>query len=419
MNGTAVMIRRLALVEHVLFAVLTAVCVGRAVTTGAATVPLGATVFVLVAWYAVGAWAAARHLSDHVLGRRITNRGDLVLGGPAGWWFLGLVACWLLTVVVSAEMVWVAFPLWLLAGHLLPMRTALPVSLIILAAVIMGPWRAGDLTVAGVVGPAVGSAFAVALSRGLHGVVRDNLERQRLVASLIAAQEEAEVLHAELAATQREAGVLAERTRLSRDIHDTLAQGFYSILLLARAGEAGEDQADHRQLLGQIRTSAAEHLEEARRVVAALAPAPLESGLPEGLRQIASRFEEETGVRAEVRFEGDVAGLPLPLETALLRTAQAALANVRRHAHAHRVVLTLAQAGGSVHLDVVDDGRGFDLASVDETAPTMGTGYGLRASRERLRELGGGLHVESSPGEGTAVSAHVPSAPHFADRVPT
>lgn len=399
-------IRRLVLVQHALFAVLTAVCVGRALSTASVSGPLLLSVALLVLWYAAGARSADTHV-DLLVTSPLEDRPVRALG-TGGWWLLGLVLCWLVTVVVSPEMVWVAFSLWLLAGHLLPLRVAVPVSLLVLAAVVMGPWHAGELTVAGVVGPVVGGTFAVALSRGVHAVVRDSVERQRLVSSLYAAQEEAEVLHAELAATQREAGVLSERTRLSRDIHDTLAQGFFSILLLARASGATEEPGEHRRLLGQIERSAGEHLDEARRVVAALAPATLESGLHEALRRIASRFEDETGVRTELRVEGDVHALPLVVEVALLRTAQAALANVRRHAGARRTVVTLAEADTSVRLDVVDDGRGFDLATVAETAPSAGSGYGLRASRERLRELGGDLQVESEPGAGTAVSASVP-----------
>ncbi|AXH98071.1 sensor histidine kinase [Ornithinimicrobium avium] len=401
------MIRSLALVQHVLFLALVAIGVWRALATGAPLALLVGAVVLLLAWYAVGARRAAAgpgggpHLSaEGAALRRV---------GPGGWWFLGLVVAWLLAVAVSPELIWVAFSLWLLAGHLLPFRLGVVLSAVVLAVVVLRPWP-GGLSVAEVVGPAVGMVFALALSRGQQQLVRDGLERERLVASLVAAQEETEVLHAELAEVQRSAGVLAERTRLSRDIHDTLAQGFSSILLLARAGAATQDQEAERRLLAQIETSAAEGLDEARRVVGALAPAPLESGLVEALRRIVDRFTEESGVAGEVRVEGDVAALPPVVEVALLRVAQSALANVRQHAHASAVVLTVAEAEDSVRLDVVDDGRGFDPAAVVEDADVSRGGYGLRASRQRLRELGGGLDVESEPGGGTAVSASVPLA---------
>ena len=402
------MIRSLALVQHVLFGALVAIGVWRSLATGAPVAALVAATALLLLWYGVGVRRTtsgrlgrgrAAHLSgDGTVTRRV---------GPGGWWFLGLVACWLLTVAVSPEFVWVAFSLWLLAGHLLPLRVGVVVSVLVLAVAVLRPWP-GGLTVAEVVGPSVGMVFALALSRGQQLLVRDGLERERLVASLVAAQEETEVLHAELAEVQRSAGVLAERTRLSRDIHDTLAQGFSSILLLARAGVATDDQQAERRLLAQIEASAAEGLDEARRVVGALAPAPLESGLVEALSRIVDRFGLETGVAGEVRVEGDVAALPPVVEVALLRVAQSALANVRQHAQASTVVVTVAEAEDSVRLDVVDDGRGFDPATLLEGEDLSRGGYGLRASRQRLRELGGGLDVESEPGAGTAVSASVP-----------
>ncbi|RIK17791.1 MAG: sensor histidine kinase [Acidobacteria bacterium] len=401
------MIRRLALVQHALFLALVTIGVWRALATGAAVPALVGAVALLLLWYAVGARRASAgpgggpHLS--------AGGGAQRRVGPGGWWFLGLVLAWLLAVAVSPEFIWVAFSLWLLAGHLLPFRVGVAVSVVVLAVVVARPWP-GGLTVAEVVGPAVGMVFALALSRGQQLLVRDGLERERLVTSLVAAQEETEVLHAELAEVQRSAGVLAERTRLSRDIHDTLAQGFSSILLLARAGVATQDQAAERRLLAQIETSAAEGLDEARRVVGALAPAPLESGLVEALTRIVERFASETGVAGEVRVEGDVAALPPVVEVALLRVAQSALANVRQHARASSVVVTVAEAEDSVRLDVVDDGRGFDTATLARTGDVSRGGYGLRASRQRLRELGGGLDVESEPGAGTAVSASVPLA---------
>lgn len=390
------MIRRLALVQHVLFGVLVLIGTLRALVTDAPVAPLTLAVGLLIGWYAVGVRSAARATGP-----------DRPLRG--GMWLLVLVMLWLVTVVVSPDLVWVAFSLWLLAGHLLRLVPALVVSALVLMVVIARGGPAEDWSIAAVVGPTVGAVFALALSRGLQVVVRDSLERERLVGELVRAQEETEALHGELAQAQREAGVLAERTRLSRDIHDTLAQGFSSILLLARAGTATDDPQGRARLLGQIEASAAEGLEESRRVVGALAPAPLESGLGEALRRIVDRFCTQTGVAGEVRVEGDLAALPPALEVALLRVAQSALANVRQHAGADRVVLTLAEAEDVVRLDVVDDGAGFDTAGLARPAREVERGgYGLRASRARLRELGGGLDVESETGAGTAVSGWVP-----------
>ena len=401
------MIRRLAGVQHLLLAVLVVVGVGRGLGAGDAAGPLLGSTALFLAWYAVGARRAASG-PDLPEGRDRPPRGPTI----GGWWLLVLVGVWLLTVVASPEMVWVAFSLWLLIGHLLPLVPAVVVSVLVLVVVVGRGGHAEGWSTAAVLGPVIGAVFAVALSRGLQVMVRDSQQREQLVTSLVAAQTEAEKLHAELAESQHAAGVLSERTRLSRDIHDTLAQGFSSILLLARAGAATGEPAARTRLLGQIEASAAEHLQEARRVVGALAPTPLESGLVDALGRITARLEQETGVRTEVRVEGEVTALPPGTEVALLRTAQSALANVRQHAQATSVVLTLAEAEDSVRLDVVDDGRGFDVATLGAapSGPVCG-GYGLRASRERLLELGGGLDVESEPGSGTALSAHLPRGP--------
>ncbi len=404
-------LRTLTVLQHGLFVALAGVCLARSLATGTAPFPVVALTVALLAWYAAGARAARRHPAAELTGAGPGRAGTL--------WFLGLTAIWLALVAVSAENVWLAFSLWLLAGHFLPARLGLAYAAATLAVVVLAPWWATDaFTVAGVVGPVIGAAFALAVSRGQVALAREGIERSRLVRSLVSAQEETEALHAELALAQRESGVLAERTRLSRDIHDTLAQGFSSIVLLARAGEAAPDGAAVQTLLGQIERTAAANLDEARRVVGALAPRDLDgTGLTAALRRILDAFGEETGVRTDLRVDGDLAALPTTAEVALLRTAQGALANVRRHAHASRVVVSLSELDDSVHLDIVDDGVGFDLAAqARAAAPTSAGGYGLPSTRARLRELGGDLVVESAPGEGTALSAHLPLTPAPAQR---
>ncbi|MCH8627343.1 sensor histidine kinase [Arsenicicoccus piscis] len=394
-------------VQHVLFALLLVIGLVRAVQDGAATVPLLLATLALVGWYAAGAR----------LGRRAQDQPSAPRPALGAWFLLGLALVWVALVLISHELVWLAFSLWLLAGHLMTTRVALPFSLAVLGVVVAAPWHAlgAPPGAAGIIGPAVGAAFALALSRGQQRLVRENIERRRLVESLVRAQAESELLHAELASAQRESGILAERTRLSRDIHDTLAQGFSSILLLARAGAVAD--ADRRaELLAQIEATASDNLVEARRVVGALAPQQLEgSGLASALRRILDAQADETGVATELRVEGDLASLPTVVEVALLRAAQGALANVREHSAARHVVVTLTESDDSVRLDVVDDGRGFDAAAwarAAPSAPELG-GYGLRSSRARLRELGGGLEIESQAGSGTALSAYVPLTQAF------
>jgi len=331
----------------------------------------------------------------------------------AAGWLVGLALIWVGAVAISPEFVWLAFPLWLLAGFVMRMRWAILFSLVVLLVVVAAPLiHTGTTSYANVIGPAVGGVFALGISRGYLELVRDGRERQRLIASLIAAQHETAALQDELALAQRDAGAIAERTRLSRDIHDTVAQSLTSIGMLAASAGAGPDRTDAAaRAFSQIGELAREGLADTRRIVDALMPAELEgAALADALRRMLVRLQDETAVATELRVDADFPPLPVAAEVALLRTAQSALANVRLHARAHRVVVTLADGGDSVRLDVVDDGVGFDAGGWTSRAAGPEGGYGLRAIRERLRELGGTLDVESAPGEGAALSASVPIA---------
>lgn len=381
--------RTLTLLQHVLVVALTLVGLIRSTAAGAEVWLVTPTSAALLGLYAVGVF------------RRWTSP----------WWLLGMTGIWIVLVLLSPENVWIAFSLWLLAGHFLPLAGAIAYSSIVLAVVIGAPWLAqGMPSLPEVLGPSIGAVFAIAVSRGQIQLVRDAVERQRLLDSVIAAQAETEELHAELAAAQREAGALAERTRLSRDIHDTLAQEFSSIVLLARAGRA-QDETGLRAIVEQIESTAHAGLTESRRVVGALAPTDLEdAGLPAALRRLTTALTEQTGIDAAVHVDGPLPPLPTTVEVALLRIAQGALANVRQHAQASRVTLSLNGTDDTVRLEITDDGIGFDPDQRVRASPARG-GYGLAASRARTHELGGTLTIESAPGAGTTVSAAVPLRP--------
>jgi signal transduction histidine kinase len=407
-------LRSLTAFQHVLFVALTGVGLARAVALGDHLAGVAALTVVLLGWYAAGVAGSRRVPTRSARDTRPTPGQTPRIRAVTVWWLLGVTVLWLGLVALSVEFVWVAFSLWLLAGHFLPWRWALPYAATVLAVVVAAPWHATRvLTLAQVVGPVIGAVFALIVSRGQVRLVRDGLERERLVASLVEAQAEAESLHNQLAATQRESGMLSERTRLSRDIHDTLAQGFSSILLLARTAEVTSDEPGLRDILRRIAATASANLDEARRVVGALAPRDLEGAtLPASLRRLLDSFTEQTGIDGQLRVDGDLTALPTVVEVALVRTTQGALANVRRHAHASCVVVSLTETDDSVRLDIVDDGIGFDPAAVQARSSTPASGgYGLPSTRARLRELGGGLEIETAPGEGTALTAHVPIHP--------
>lgn len=375
--------------------VLLVIAVIRVLAEGVVPVPwVLAVAFVFAGWYLGGLAVGGR------------ARTPIIAMG----WLVGLVLIWAGAVIVSAEFVWLAFPLWLLAGFLLSLRASLALSALILAGVLAAPpLHAGTTTYANVIGPVVGGVFALGIARGYLELVRDGRERRRLIASLVAAQEETAQLQDELARAQRETGAGLERTRISRDIHDTVAQSLSSIGMLARSAQ-GASAAPRDETLSQIDQLAREALVDVRRIVNAMAPAELEgSALGDALRRMLARLHDETGLATDLRIDDSVPALPMAAEVALLRTAQSALANVRLHAYAGRVVVTLADAGDAIRLDIVDDGVGFDATRWNAKRPRRDEGgYGLRAMRARLRELGGDLDIESIPGEGVALSASLP-----------
>lgn len=239
--------------------------------------------------------------------------------------------------------------------------------------------------------------FAYVFSRFTMRVLEQSRERAILIEELTATRNE-------LAAAHHEAGVAAERHRLAGEIHDTLTQGFTSVVALTQAAQACLDPAatEARRLLGLTLDTAKVNLAEARALIAALSPAGLESSsLGDALYRITQVTEAETGVVAAASVAGDPRPLPTGTEVVLLRVCQEALANVRKHAAASTVAVRLDYAEDAVRLEVADDGAGFDVAAVN-------SGYGLRGMRERLSQVGGTVRVRSAPGSGTTVHAEVP-----------
>ncbi|MGO1879187.1 MAG: sensor histidine kinase [Microbacterium gubbeenense] len=387
-------VRAMEIGQHAIALVLIAIGVIRAAGDGVA-LPAA-----IISGVAILAW----HTAGTILPSKNRSRRAVV------WWLIGFAVIWIAAVAVSAEFIWLAFLLWLLAGHLLPLRWGLVFAVVVLAVMIVAPiLHHGATSYANVFGPLIGGIFAFGISRGYLQLLRDGAERERLVASLSRAQREMAELQDELALAQRQSGATAERTRISRDIHDTVAQALSSIRLLAHAGAARSEDEGAARTLEQVESLAGDSLADVRRIIAALAPAELEDdALAAALSRMLDRVRDEAGLAAELHVDQSLPMLPTEVEVALLRTAQSALANVRLHAQATRVVMSLIDAEDSVRLDITDDGVGFDMAQWDLTPDAASASYGLRFMRSRLRELGGGLDIESAPGEGTAVSVHLP-----------
>ncbi len=259
-------------------------------------------------------------------------------------------------------------------------------------------------------------ALATALTY-LSWTITEQAERRRLTidelaeanAKLEEAMAENAGLHAQLLTQVREAGVLDERQRMAREIHDTLAQGLTGIVTqLEAASQAGLPAPDWSRRVQTATQLARDSLTEARRSVHALRPEHLDGArLPDALDEVVTRWSAVNGVPATLTTTGNPQPLLPEIEVALLRTAQEALANVAKHAGASRVGLTLSYMEDLVTLDVRDDGAGFDPGGV--AAGGGAGGFGLTTMRERVRRIAGTLAVESEPGAGTAVSACVPA----------
>jgi len=319
-------------------------------------------------------------------------------------WLAAVTALWALLAWADPDFVWLAFPLYFLHLHLLRGAHSVVAVVVITASVVAGQaLHSGDLTAGMVLGPVLGAAFAVAIAVGYTVLRRESEQRRELIDTLTRTR-------GELAASQRRTGVLDERERLAGEIHDTLAQGLSSIILLLRAAESALPQAPARAAarVAEARESASANLAEARRFVRDLAPPSLSAGgLSDALGRLCGQVVRTSGIDCRFRLDGTAVPLPPGYEVALLRAAQASLANVAAHSRASRAVVTLGYLGEEVTLDVYDDGAGFDPEDVGPRRDD-GTGYGLAALRERVAALGGRLDVESAPGEGTAVAVRLP-----------
>lgn len=343
-----------------------------------------------------------------VLAATYTVLGTRALAGLGlGWAVAYLALAWSLTAAVIAvddgqgwALLMVLFPhCW----AMLPRTGAIAATVLGLAAtggveVWQAAARHDDVT--GIL-ISTGASLVLSLMLGLFigRIVREANNRARIIDELRSTSEQ-------LAAAERAQGIYAERERLSREIHDTLAQGFTSVVTLARATRSALDRGDlatARQRLGVIESTAVDNLSEARLIVAELSPTHLQSRtLPEALGRLVDAVSRESGIPGRLEVEGEPGPLPTATEVVLLRTAQEALSNVRRHSGAGSYAVTLTYVDpGRAHLRVTDDGSGFDT-------DTRQPGYGLDGAAARAAAVDAELVVDSVPGAGTSVTVSVP-----------
>jgi signal transduction histidine kinase len=345
---------------------------------------LASLAFLVIAWFTLGRMAEC----------------------SGGWWSVSLIATVALACGVGtgfdpllATMQCVAYPLvWFFAGST---PRALVGNLVLVASVGVGFLFSVGTTNAALVQTGITCALSLLLSLGLglwfSRVYNTINERQALIDELEAAQ-------SQLAALSRDAGAASERERLAREIHDTIAQDLAGLVLTAQRGtrelESGNDAAAREQF-AILEDNARNALAETRALVASGAAVGTDgTNLATALRRLGARFERETGILVTVTAD-DAAVLDRDSEVVLLRCAQEALANVRKHSKAAATSLALASDDEGVSLSVADDGTGFD-------AGAHSTGFGLDGMRERLGYVGGSLEVVSAEGTGTKISARLP-----------
>ncbi|WP_191373914.1 sensor histidine kinase [Corynebacterium stationis] len=319
-------------------------------------------------------------------------------------WLIALTVVWIADILVASAGIYLLFVLFFLYLRVLGMVWG-SISVIFGTAVSVGIQIPQGLTFGGVMGPVVSALVTVAIFYAFTRLHEINTERTALIRELMETREQ-------LAETERAAGVAGERQRIAHEIHDTLAQGLSSIQMLLHAanrdldGDINVDKA--RERIGLARQTAADNLQEARAMIAALQPAALsQTSLVGALDRMAQGFAAAADLNIEVEADGEVTQLPMKLEAVLLRIAQGAVGNVAKHAQATRARITVSYSDDAVRVDIVDNGVGFDVKAVDSRPAGLGH-IGLAAMKRRAEEVSGEVVIESSPGNGTAVSVSVP-----------
>lgn len=315
-------------------------------------------------------------------------------------WFVVLALLWIALVIVTPYAAYLVFPLFFLALDISPPRWEVPLVLLLTAASIGALGVHGEWTVGGVVGPIIGAGVALLIGMSSLALRRESEAYERLYTDLLATQ-------GRLAASERAAGVLAERERLAREIHDTVAQGLSSITLLLSAAERKDPASAARSQVSLAREAATASLAEARRFVRELVPPPLdEQSLGGALRRLAASAWAASELEIDIRV-ADALEIAMPIQTALLRVTQGAMANVVAHSSARHACIEIVREPDVLVLTVEDDGVGFDQTLVERDAEARGS-FGLRATRERVEQFGGSVRISTQPGQGTRMTVRIP-----------
>lgn len=336
-------------------------------------------------------WLALAGMVLSWSGRSVPVRLSGILIAIAAWWFL---------VIPDDRWSMLSFALYALCFVVDLSRLKVGV---ILAGLVSAIWALASLGGPAwtVVIPLFVLVAASTIAYAIDRIGRMTARQAELIRQLESTRED-------LAASERSRGVLEERTRLAGEIHDTLAQGFTSIVLLSRAGR--RSAASSQQALASIEATAQENLNTARRLVESSRPDELETAsLPDALqRHLLATLPEQ--VDGELEVIGSPVSLPGSIETLLLRAAQEGVRNACMHAQADRVQVRLSYLDGLVTLGVSDNGIGFENGQVRDRGTLTG-GQGLATLARRVESLSGNLKIEHGAGRGSVLTVQVPVGP--------
>lgn len=385
-------LRALRVILHVTFAVMWAIGLARFVLT--TTEQLAPTTVVII----LALMLAGLYIAGTVAELRFTRGVSRFDPFPLTvWWLLSILILWGGLVMSSMSFAWVSFPLLFLVLHLLDRWPAATVMVAMVSVIIVSAYlHAGGTSFdpAIVLGPTIGACVAIVVSVIYRLLVKE-ADRMRL------AYDQLHRAQTQIALSQHEAGRLAERDELAADVHDTLAQGFTSIVVLSRTLKQHVHSPDAEATVSLIEETAQTNLTQARQFLCE-SPLGATSVVP-AIEAACGAIEQAsaalgTPITCTVEVNGDPFDAGHDVHKTLIRGTQSLLSNVALHAHATQAKVTLTYWEDCVSVDVVDNGQGFDRTY----------GYGLRTLAERVNGAGGTFTVESAPDDGTAVHLRLP-----------
>jgi signal transduction histidine kinase len=332
------------------------------------------------------------------------GRGRLRSSGARAAYFIVAGGLWTALIAMEPAYELVAFSAFIQVTGYLSWRGAVPALLGVVAILELHPLAQGEAVgIDGLIGGLITLTIAAMAILPMRAIHAESNRRQRLI-------EELEQTRHDLALAERHAGMLEERERLAGDIHDTVAQGLSSIVMLLEAAQAslGSSAAGPASHIEQALQAARDNLREVRRLVWALRPESLEKGtLGEAVQRLAEAASSDGVLDVGAIVDGSVRRLPTEIEVTVLRAAQELLSNVRRHAAATRATVALTYEDDGVLLEARDDGQGLEAEVLDRRPDHVG-GLGLVMMRERVEALGGSMLIDGRSGAGTTVAIRLP-----------